>query len=58
MFRMQGAPPAPPPLKTRFEIVNTVYNDPFFWSVFKGVIGFGVGVVVARSVSEEWATVV
>lgn len=33
MFRMQGAPPAPPPLKTRFEIVNTVYNDPFFWYV-------------------------
>ncbi|EGT50221.1 hypothetical protein CAEBREN_17812 [Caenorhabditis brenneri] len=55
---MQGAPPPPPPLQTRFEIVNTVYNDPFFWSVFKGVIGFGVGVVVARSVSEEWATVV
>ncbi|KAK6750804.1 hypothetical protein RB195_002646 [Necator americanus] len=55
MFRVQQGPPTPPPINTRFAIINTIYNNPFHWSVFKGLVGFAVGVVIARTVSEEWA---
>ncbi|CAJ0603254.1 unnamed protein product [Cylicocyclus nassatus] len=56
MFRVQQAPAGPLPLNTRFAIVNSIYNNPFHWSVFKGLIGFVAGVVIARTVSEEWAS--
>ncbi|EYB98850.1 hypothetical protein Y032_0127g1380 [Ancylostoma ceylanicum] len=55
MFRVQQGPPAPPPINTRFAIINSIYNNPFHWSVFKGLIGFAAGVVIARTVSDEWA---
>ncbi|KAJ1374542.1 hypothetical protein KIN20_037250 [Parelaphostrongylus tenuis] len=53
MFRVQPNP-APPPIHTRIPIIDTIYNNPFYWSNFKGLVGFAIGVVVARSVS-EWS---
>ncbi|XGW27280.1 hypothetical protein V3C99_007692 [Haemonchus contortus] len=55
MFRVQQGPSPPPQVHTRFPIFDSIYNNPFHWSVVKGLIGFVVGVVVARTVSEEWA---
>ena len=42
MLRFQQGPAEPPPIKTRFEIVNQVYNDPFYWRVFKNLILFSL----------------
>ncbi|ETN85241.1 hypothetical protein NECAME_16844 [Necator americanus] len=33
MFRVQQGPPTPPPINTRFAIINTIYNNPFHCAV-------------------------
>ncbi|MFH4974427.1 hypothetical protein AB6A40_001136 [Gnathostoma spinigerum] len=52
MFRIQPAPP----VTQSSNVFKRIYNDPFQWSLVKGAIGFIAGVIIARSVSEEWST--
>ncbi|KHN83015.1 hypothetical protein Tcan_03694 [Toxocara canis] len=53
MFRVVNS--NPPETQSR-GIISSIYNDPFNWSLFKGAIAFIVGVITARTVSEEWAS--
>ncbi|KAF8371216.1 hypothetical protein PRIPAC_77645 [Pristionchus pacificus] len=55
MFRMGGPEAAPPAPRSKYALINTIYHEPFNWAVTKGALGFIFGVIVARSVSEEWA---
>ncbi|KAI6180630.1 hypothetical protein M3Y98_00741600 [Aphelenchoides besseyi] len=51
---LRTAPPRPPPARGRFAFIINTYNDPIAWPLVKSVIGFGVGVYLARKISEEW----
>ncbi|KAF7638703.1 PRELI/MSF1 domain-containing protein [Meloidogyne graminicola] len=47
-------PYLPPP--GRFAIFSAIYNDNYYWSLSKSVIGFAVGIFVARHLSEEFSS--
>jgi hypothetical protein len=46
--------PRPPPATGRFAWAINAYNDPGQWPFIKSLIGFGVGIYLARKISEEW----
>lgn len=58
MFQFQQRPPPPPRRRPANRFVETFYNlydDPLQWGLVKSSIGFIIGVIVARQVSEELA---
>ncbi|CAD5225998.1 unnamed protein product [Bursaphelenchus xylophilus] len=54
MLRLGNQTPRPPPATGRFSTLINTYNDPIKWPFVKSLIGFGVGVYLARKISEEW----
>jgi len=55
MLRFGGqSAPRPPPATGRFAFLVNAYEDPIQWPFIKSLLGFGVGIFLARKISEEW----